>query len=81
MPLPELWLLACRVRRLVDAEDAHVKWGVDRLLCCPIPLSLGAAIARQPVDGDEAAAGGGAAHEALGVVTLGLRKGACMTAG
>lgn len=71
-------MLACRVRRLLDAEDAHEKWGVERLLCCPIPLSLAAALAEQSVDGGAAAAA--VPQGPLGVVTLGLRKGASMTA-
>ena len=71
-----IWL-----RRLWDAEYARQRWGAEHLLCCPIPVSLGAAIAQLPLE-EEAGANPGApeVHTALGVVTVGLQRGTAATA-
>ena len=71
-----LTLQTCTPGRLADAQHARERWGADRLLCCPIPVSLGTAIARLPLDDDAAPGTTAAAEAALGVVTLGLRSGA-----
>ncbi|BDA45728.1 hypothetical protein COCOBI_07-5150 [Coccomyxa sp. Obi] len=60
--------------RYHDAEYAKGKWGAEELLCCPIPLSLPAAVARQssPEAPDPM-------RDVLGVVTLGLSAGTAAT--
>lgn len=63
------WL--CRYH---DAEYAKEKWGTEELLCCPIPLSLPAAVARQ--SSPEAP---NPMRDVLGVVTLGLAAGTAAT--
>ncbi len=81
MPLACLRLQPCTpCRMLADAQHARERWGADRLLCCPIPVSLSAAIARMPLEEDAAPSTANAAETALGVVTLGLRSGAAPTA-
>ncbi len=57
--------------RYHDADYAKDRWHVDELLCCPIPLSLPAALAHQ--SSIEAAS---PMTDVLGVVTLGLSSGA-----
>ena len=59
--------------RLLDAEYAEQKWSASNLLCCPIPMSVAASTARQSVAEDSTG-------EIKGVLSLGLKAGAALTA-